>query len=365
MAPPPPPPSELIYDVTAEILLRLPPDEPEHLFRAALVCKPWLRVVCDPAFLRRYRAYHGAPPLLGLLHRLQVFDEDPSPRFASTTSMPDFPHPGSDGRCTRPLDCRHGRVLIHMLQDESEHCLFWVWDPVTGDRRAVPEPDIDWMAYTAAVFCAADGCNHLDCHDGPFRVAFVGSDATWYLVWASVYSSETGAWSTPVSLDNGHDFYVRPRRAALVGNDMYFAMARDTVIGKYDWGNNCLSVVKPPPQAAYNGWIALMTMVDGSLGLAGVENFRLYLWSRKVNSEGAAEWVIGRVIELETIVPEVNPCDGAHVVGSAEGVDVIFISTGVGLFMIELKSGRVRKVDEPGVYFSVLPYMNFYTPGKW
>jgi hypothetical protein len=45
-------------------------------------------------------------------------------------------------------------------------------------------------------------------------------------------------------------------------------------------------------------------------------------------------------------------------------VDVIFISTGVGLFMIELKSGRVRKVDEPGVYFSVLPYMNFYTPGN-
>ena len=50
-------------------------------------------------------------------------------------------------------------------------------------------------------------------------------------------------------------------------------------------------------------------------------------------------------------------------VGSAEGVGVIFISTGVGLFTIELSSGKVRKVDEPADYFSVLPYMSFYTPG--
>nr|TKW30326.1 hypothetical protein SEVIR_2G028700v2 [Setaria viridis] len=289
-------PPELVDDAVAEILLRLPPADRASLVRASLVCKPWRRVLSDPAFPCRYRAFHRTPPLL-------VF-----------YIMPDFPHPGADGRRTRPLDCRHGRVLIHMLQDESEDYL--VWDPVTGDRRAVPEPDIDWMAYTAAV------------------------DATWDLVWASVYSSETGAWSTPVSLDNGRDFYVRPRRGTLVGDDehwpdMYFTMTRDTVIGKYDWGKNCLSVVKPPPLATYGC---------------------------RVTSEGAAEWVIGRVIELETIIPLANPSDEVSVVGSAEGVDIIFISTSVGLFMIELKSGRVRKVDEPGVYFSVLPYMNFYTP---
>ncbi|CAN6170792.1 unnamed protein product, partial [Urochloa humidicola] len=75
MALPPPPPSpaaELMEELVGEILLRLPPDEPEHLFRAALVCKPWLRVLCDPSFRRRYRVFHGAPPLLGLLHRRQT-----------------------------------------------------------------------------------------------------------------------------------------------------------------------------------------------------------------------------------------------------------------------------------------------------
>jgi hypothetical protein len=43
------------------------------------------------------------------------------------------------------------------------------------------------------------------------------------------------------------------------------------------------------------------------------------------------------------------------VVGFAEGVDVIFVSTDVSLFTVELKSGRVRKVDEPGDYYTVLP----------
>ncbi|KAF0909454.1 hypothetical protein E2562_036320 [Oryza meyeriana var. granulata] len=47
-----------------------------------------------------------------------------------------------------------------------------------------------------------------------------------------------------------------------------------------------------------------------------------------------------------------------------EGVGVIFVSTGVGLFMIELKSRQVKKVEEPGVYFSILPYMSFYTPDR-
>jgi hypothetical protein len=58
-----------------------------------------------------------------------------------------------------------------------------------------------------------------------------------------------------------------------------------------------------------------------------------------------------------------NPSDSASVVGFAEGVGVIFVITGVGLFMMELKSGRVRKVDKPWDFSNVLPYMSFYTPG--
>ncbi|KAF8731291.1 hypothetical protein HU200_016345 [Digitaria exilis] len=258
-APPPPPPTELIGDVIAEILLRLPPDEPEYLFRAALVCKPWLRVLCDPGFRRRYRAFHGAPPLLGLLHSLQVLQGSPPDRFASSTSMPDFPRPSSHG------------------------------------PHARPHPD-------------------------------VGS------------------------------------RAAVIGDETSCTLRDSRAIIKYDGAKDCLSMINPPPHNAYG--VSLMVMDNSSLGFVFIEGSSLHVWSRKVNSEAPAEWVQCQIIELEKIIPVVDPCEAPFVVGSAEGVGSIFISTDAGLFTIELKSGRVRKVDDHGVYFSVLPYMNFCTPDR-
>ncbi|KAK1668609.1 hypothetical protein QYE76_056768 [Lolium multiflorum] len=374
---PPPPPPPLLDDVIAEILLRLPPDEPEHLVRAALVCKPWLHIICDPGFRRSYRDFHGAPPLLGLLHRRMVIQGDPPARFSSTTSMPEFPHPGADGRRrTRPLDCRHGRVLIHMLPG------FLVWDPITGERHCLPpEPkEIDCLIYSAAVLCAAEGCDHLDCQGGPFRVVFVATHDHTEIIVASVYSSETGAWSVPVCLDNTCETYaqhvlqavrerhyyipyLQPRRAAVVGDAVYFTVRRGNAIVKYDLGKDRLSMIDPPTPDVY--YITLMAMEDNtSLGFACIQDSTLYTWSRKVDTKEATEWVQYMVIELEKTIPVANPNNESIVVGFAEGVGVIFVSSGVGLFTIKLKSGQVNKVDEPGEYNSVLPYMSFYLPGN-
>ncbi|XP_037424370.1 uncharacterized protein LOC119289033 [Triticum dicoccoides] len=376
MAPSLPPPP-LIEDVTDEILLRLPPDEPEHLFRAALVCKTWLRTLCDPGFLRRYRTFHGTPPLLGLLHRLQVLEGPPARRFASTTSVPDFPHPSSGDPWERALDCRHGRVLIYMRTDDNADYL--VWDPVTGERHGVPSPDIDWLIESAVVLCAADGCDHLDCHGGPFRVVFAATHDYKDTIFASVYSSETGVWSVPVCLDKSCEVfaqhmregladrpyytpYLQPRRGTLVGDAVYFTVRWGNPIVKYDLGKNCLSMIDPPAEGVY--YVSLMVMENSSLGFACTRDSSLRMWSRKVDTEEAADWVQYRVIELEKTIPVANPDDIPVVVGFAEGVGVIFISTCIGLFMIKLKSGLVRKVGESGVYFSVLPYMSFYTPDR-
>jgi hypothetical protein len=147
-----------------------------------------------------------------------------------------------------------------------------------------------------------------------------------------------------------HTPYVQPGRGAVIGDEVYFTLRHFNAIVKYDWSRNCLSMINPRSPSVLSNFIA------------GIVDSSLYLWSRKANS-GAAEWVQCRVIELETIIPVANSKDKPLVVGSAEGVGVIFVSTGVGLFAIELSSGKVRKVDEPRVYFSVLPYMSFYTPG--
>ncbi|GJN10392.1 hypothetical protein PR202_ga28480 [Eleusine coracana subsp. coracana] len=233
MAPPPP---QLIDDCSSEIFLRIPPDEPKHLVRASLVCKTWLRIISDPDFLRRYRAFHRTPPLLGYIQRLRVFQGDPEPRLIPTTAVPLAPNPPF----RRALDCRHGRVLLHVY-DPVLHLL--VWDPITGEQKLLREVGIEWLIYSAAVFCAVSGCDHIDCHGGPFRVVFVATDDHDELVKASVYSSETGAWSTPVSLDDDCETYVQhrkdalkgfdgwhytpdvqPRRCAVVGDDVYFTL---------------------------------------------------------------------------------------------------------------------------------------------
>ena len=101
-------------------------------------------------------------------------------------------------------------------------------------------------------------------------------------------------------------------------------------------------------------------MGNTSLGFACIQDSSLYTWSRKVDTE--AEWVQYRVIELGKAIPLANPNDTPIVVGFGEGVDVIFVSSGAGLFTIKINSGQVKKLDEPGVYFSVLPYMSFYAP---
>ncbi|GJN10374.1 hypothetical protein PR202_ga28462 [Eleusine coracana subsp. coracana] len=298
-----PTPLELINDVTAEIFLRLPPDEPEHLFRASLVCKPWLRVISDPDFRRRYRAFHRTPPLLGFLQRRQVLEGSPAPRLTTTTAVPPL-IPNPPFRDADALDCHHGRVLLRADAADAgdgDWC-FMVWDPLTGEKHRLPEEDavlIEWLRRA---------CTHQR----------------------------------------------QPRRGA-------FTLRGANAIVRYNWTNNCISMINPPSQDVY--YIALMEMENGALGFVCIEGSSLYLWSRKVSSEAAAEWVKCRVIKLEGLIHVADHDDDeALVVGSAEGVGIIFVTTGAGLFTLELKSGRVRKVDGPEIYFSILPYMSFYTP---
>jgi hypothetical protein len=122
-------------------------------------------------------------------------------------------------------------------------------------------------------------------------------------------------------------------------------------------------MIDPPTPDVY--YITLMAMEDStSLGFACIQGSTLNMWSRKMDTEEAAEWVQYRAIALEKTIPVsvANPNDKPLVVGFAEGVGVIFVSSGAGLFMIKLNSGQVNKVDGPGEYFSVLPYMSFYLP---
>ncbi|KAL6598632.1 hypothetical protein ACP70R_046331 [Stipagrostis hirtigluma subsp. patula] len=329
-APPP-----LLEEIVEEILLRTPPDEPERLVRAALACKKWCRLVSGPGFRRRFRERHRTPPLLGILRSFVDEDCTAVAQFVPTSS---FRPPHADRRGWRAIDSRHGRVLLHTLPwfidfiDELA-----VWDPVTDEQRELPRLHLHRQVanFNAAVVCAAAAgdCDHLDCSNRSFHVAFVGTDLEGALV--SVYSSEAGAWCEPTFAPISGLVSDRVS-AAHVGNALYFLLRSDTRILKCDLGTQEMMVINPPPMS--NNHIVLMTAEGGGLGCVTVTESALHLWSRVALPGGDMEWVQSRVIE-ERLAPVGRVMIVLHVVGFADGGGIIYVGTDDGSFTTDLKSG--------------------------
>ncbi|WVZ61650.1 hypothetical protein U9M48_011488 [Paspalum notatum var. saurae] len=353
------------------ILLRLPSGDPACLVRASLVCKPWRRLLSDRAFLRRYRAFHRTPPMLGFFNQ----HLDMVRGFVPTTqvSLP-VPLPPPAG-CT--LDCRHGRVLLYTWKDLSR---LTVWDPITGDQQSFCSPLDPDRCFAAAVLCASDGCDHLKCSGGPFLVVIAG-------IWkgpgdrgvplSSVYSSETGAWSAPTTFDL--TCYIDRITPSLLAVDaLYFTVQFGVAILRHDLVRGVPSVISMPPIDQKD--MCLVMADDGGLGVAAVEGYSLHLWSWRANSDGPREWVHDKAIELDGMISDVGagvpltsarigaPLTWLHIIGFAECTGTVFISTNGGandaVFSVELKSGQINKIcKKKCVLAAIFPFMSFYTPG--
>ncbi|CAN6251051.1 unnamed protein product [Urochloa humidicola] len=161
-------PPALPDELVEEVLLRVPPEDPATLARAALACRRWRGLVADPAFHCRRLKLHGAvPPMLGF-----VYDGFTTTSYIPTSSCRP-PHAEHRGR--RAFDARHGRVLLHGREYED----FIVWNPITDQLVELPRPPdfIGNSSMKATVLCAATGvCDHSDCHRGPFIVVVVGTN---------------------------------------------------------------------------------------------------------------------------------------------------------------------------------------------
>uniref|UniRef100_A0A0E0A7N6 F-box domain-containing protein n=1 Tax=Oryza glumipatula TaxID=40148 RepID=A0A0E0A7N6_9ORYZ len=211
--------TDLNDDLLSEIFFRIPPGDPAALVRLSVVCKSWRRLITDRDFLRGYRAFHRAPPILGFF-----CDEVGLTTFVPTTAFRPIIPSANWLLC----DSRHGRALFDAFGSPMR---LLVSDPMTGAERLLDAPErwrnIDWtlrypwtnIQWSAAVLCAVDGCDHLDCHGGgSFRVALVGTDAAG-TTHAALYTSQTAAWSGPASIDHHPDSRVQARSpGVLVGN---------------------------------------------------------------------------------------------------------------------------------------------------
>ncbi|KAL6647699.1 hypothetical protein ACP70R_015136 [Stipagrostis hirtigluma subsp. patula] len=368
------PPPALMEELVEDILIRLPPDDPASLVRAALVCKEWRRLVSGASFRRRFRELHRTAPLLGFISTTGRGGT----RFMPTSSFR-LPHPIAPS--WHAVGARHGRILFYDV-DPAHGCTGYgveiiVWNPIDGEVRRLPMlPLFTTGWWNAALLCTAAGSDHLHC--GPFHVVFVTTDWSQRSTSAFVYSQEQNAWSQPVSLHHpavsvAAVYVVRTFKpcSAVVGNAVYFVCEPGTEILEYDLGKKKLSAIKLFSYCRYMP-IALMTAEDGGLGFAMVKESKLYLWSRKADFDGDTKWEQQRVIELDKLFSIYTLPVLPYIFAVADGGGVIFVkmvdNNDAIVLTVDLKSCQARKLFEghkPCETFNMVPYICFYIPVRW
>jgi len=371
--PPPEPAPTLPVELLEQIFLRLPPDEPAWLVRASLASKFWLGLLTGTRFQGLYREFHGAPPMLGFLYNWPLEyapeEEDTAPHFVSTTK---FGAHNLNWEDYNVLDCRHGRVLLFHVNWSSGEGKLIVWNPITGSRKEVGAPDV-FCSIWAAVLCPVTDCDHRACHEGPFRVVFVGLDKVGggYLAYDGVSSPETDGieWGETSHgfdhlLDNGD---VQPLPPVLVDDALHFMLVHDddhVGVLKYDLLSTELSLIDAPLAETDDARdVILMAMEGGSLGFAHVDGLTFNLWSRQMgDSDGAMAWTQRIVINLRELLPIRNPEKRLRLIGSVEGCDIVFVTTDLGIYEINLKSLQQKKIWKREKYSVLFPYMSFYSP---
>ncbi|XP_051215077.1 uncharacterized protein [Lolium perenne] len=367
-------------DLLWKIFLLLPP-QPSTLPRISAVCKQWRSVVTDPRFLRGFRDHHRIPPVLGL-----VMGYTGHPFFRSNLSSPDLiPH-----ECFFPPDilnhyymelmgCRHGRVLFF----DRRLLKIMVWDPATGDRCRVAVPprfdDKEIVIFNAAVLCAAsdEGHVHGDCHSSPFQVILIGihleENRAFPPIHSSIYSSETRTWGDVISTvgiqyTNTYDMSGMTGPATLVGNSLYwlFDGYEDGML-IFDLDRQSLVCIEMPDLLHYSCWSSFQVMPTddntSSIRLAILEYQKFEMWERKVDSDGAAGWVLQETFQMYTILG-LGRMGGREnlILGYDEDDHVIYVRTDIGVCMIQLETMQFKNLGKDNFTTTTYyPYKSFYT----
>ncbi|CAL5033786.1 unnamed protein product [Urochloa decumbens] len=366
-------------DLLREIFLRLPP-QPSSLPRASLVCKRWGRIVSDPQFLLRFRAFHGRrqhPPLLGFFSSGRGAIAD----FTPTLDPPDRVHPsrlflqalrGDD--LYSLLGCRHGLALI--LNRERREII--LWDPVARDGRSVAIPPA-WFDYDnprSTIRNAALLCDDHHAGRSPleaFKVVLLRTDDVPVdadpQAFASLYESSTGVWSDLISVPISAPLLML-HPSVLVGNSFCWLL---NGCGKhgilvFDLSKHTLAQIDTPKDAhiTTESRFQILRMENGELGLAILSGVSMQLWERKASSNGGGIWMLQKTIELDKLLSLRSPTHRLWTVihGYDEDNNVIFVSVDLEVYMIQLKSPQFKHLFRATFMTTYHPYTGFYTTAR-
>ncbi|KAM0923333.1 hypothetical protein ACQ4PT_005630 [Festuca glaucescens] len=355
-------------NLVSEILLRLPP-QPSSLPRASAVCKSLRSVASDPGFSRRFRIHHRRNrPLLGFFMRVgNELRLEPTLDPPNRVPQGRFPFPiDASDLSFRMLGCRHGFLLmLHTFQGTVQ---LLVWDPFNGHEHPLAIPPVfGKKSIHGAVLRAAPGVGDID----HFQVVLVRTDVQQGVV-ACVYSSETGVWGNLITspLPSGGGIVDPDKPAVLVGDSLYMLLLGirgPSRIIEFDVGRQSLAVIPLPASldSEYSRFYSVMRADGGGLGMVSLSasGGSAQLWKRKTSCEGVDSWMLARTVELDKLIgPYLKRNCFLQIAGLAEENNVVFLSSGVGVFMVQLDSLQFKRLPEIGPY-RWHPFESVYAAG--
>lgn len=223
------------------------------------------------------------------------------------------------------------------------------------------------------MICAAGHSDHGNCHSCPFFIVWVCTNVR--DAYVSGYSSENGSWNWTVSSPTPSQVDSRP--SVLVGNILYWPLKSKYILA-FELDSHSLYHIECPPDThdVYRRNVHIIKAEDGGLGLAAVTEFNLRLWARETDADGIARWVLHKIIELDAFLPLAvaylpstnNRLAGrplCRILGLVEYDDVVFVWTIAGVFAVQLKSMKFKKVFETDVSVTIYPYSSFYIAGTY
>jgi hypothetical protein len=194
---------------------------------------------------------------------------------------------------------------------------------------------------------------------------------------ARVYSSKNGgSWSNLISTPLPHQVSEIPTiisddDAVMARSSIYWKLSgKNAGILEFNLESQSLAVIHVPSDmnVQVGDWLKIIRSDSGGLGLLFIPllNCTAQLWKR-TNCDGIFSWELTRTIELGKLLslPEKTTL---YILGFAEENNVVFLSTAIGIFMINLGSLKFNKLLEMNnnmIYLShFYPFESVYAAGN-
>jgi hypothetical protein len=181
---------------------------------------------------------------------------------------------------------------------------------MTGDRSRIGSLQHEGALLIAStVISVAGGADRRSF----LLVALLAHDLETKLT-ASVYSSDSGAWTSSVTaVFPPSPGFHSDHPSSLVGNAIYWLLLFDGEIVRFDLGTRSLSIIEqrphpPEPQVLWSDFRSWILPAagdgDGRFCLAVLSGLSIEFWEREAElSDAAAKWVLCKTVQLDKVLP--------------------------------------------------------------